>query len=221
VLNVKLLTDLLPLLAAFQQGEDAPNADSVEAFAEWLHKQMVLKKEVNDKHLPQAIHPDRPRGEETPATLGKQVYYMYRYARFYTKKALKDSMLNSLDEFTFLATMTHVPPLTKTELINKMVYDKTSGVEIINRFIKHGLVNEIENPADKRSKLITITDDGRAVMMQSLANLQKVASIIPGNLNGDELMTLIHLLDKLDSHHLSIWTHHKEADLEEIVSLIR
>jgi DNA-binding MarR family transcriptional regulator len=116
-----------------------------------------------------------------------------------------------------MVTLLNMPAITKTELINKMVYDKTTGIELINRLIKQGLITEAENPADKRSKLIHVTESGRGVLFSSFEELNKVSQIIPGRLNADELMTLIHLLDKLDNHHLNIWDEHKDSDLDTIL----
>jgi len=90
-------------------------------------------------------------------------------------------------------------------------------MEIIKRFIKLGLVSESDNPADKRSKLIALTDMGRGLLYSSFEALSKVSNIIPGNLTASELQTLIYLLDKLDHHHLDIWEHHKDADLDTIL----
>jgi DNA-binding MarR family transcriptional regulator len=213
-----LLTSLLPLLSRYQQENSGAKGNSVEDFANWIHEWALSQKQYKDKRLPEETDPAVPRGENTEVTLGKLVYYMYRYARFYTKKALKNSVLNSLDEFTFLVTMLHTDAITKTELINKMVYDKTTGIELINRLVKQGLVAEAENPADKRSKLIKITDVGRMTLFASFEELGKVSRIIPGNLTAEELHTLIHLLDKLDHHHLHIWDQHKDSDLDTILA---
>lgn len=216
--NYDLLTNLLPLLSRFEQEKSGSEPGRIEDFATWMTDYLLMQQTHQDKRLPVTASEDLPRGEDKAVTLGKLVYYMYRYARFYTKKALKDSMLNSLDEFTFLVTLLNIPAITKTELINKMVYDKTTGIELINRMIKQGLIAEKENPADKRSKIIQITDLGRVTLFSSFEELGKVSRIIPGNLSAAELHTLITLLDKLDHHHLNIWDHHKDSDLDTIIS---
>jgi len=216
--NYDLLTSLLPLISQYETDKGAGKPSSVEDFSKWMQDQMIMRRQMTDKRLPLKSISGVPRGEELPVSLGKLIYYMYRYARFYTKKALKDNPLNSLDEFTFMITLLNIPAITKTELINKMVYDKTTGIELINRLIKQGLITEAENPADKRSKLIHVTEMGRAVLFSSFEELNKVSQIIPGKLDAEELMTLIHLLDKLDHHHLHIWDHHRDSDLGTILS---
>jgi hypothetical protein len=52
---------------------------------------------------------------------------MYRYAKGYIKKALQESIIQTPDEFSFLITLMTFESLTKTELINKQVIEKTSG----------------------------------------------------------------------------------------------
>lgn len=216
--NYDLLASLIPLLSQFEKEKKGADSGSIELFAGWLHDRTIMDKKMKDKRLEESQDTGQPRGEDLRVTLGKLVYYMYRYAKFYTKKALKNHVLNSLDEFTFLVTLLNLPPLTKTELIAKMVYDKTSGMEIINRFIKSGLIAELDNPADKRSKLISITDAGRGVLFSSFEELGKVSQIIPGNLRPEELMMLITLLDKLDHHHLDIWNNMRDHDLDTILA---
>jgi DNA-binding MarR family transcriptional regulator len=213
----ELLKSLLPFLNQYEQEKSKDKEVSVEDFAVWMNEHRLRQRTYADKRLPVETQPTMSRGEDQDVTLSKLVYYMYRYARFYSKKALKNNPLNSLDEFSFLVTLLHIPTITKTELIHKMIYDKTSGIELINRLIKQGMIMETENPADKRSKLIQISDLGRQTLFGSFEELTKVSRIIPGKLTSDEVHTLIHLLDKLDHHHLNIWAHHKESDLDTIL----
>jgi DNA-binding MarR family transcriptional regulator len=51
--------------------------------------------------------------------------------------------------------------LSKSELIQKQVMEKTSGTEIINRMIKMGLIESFNDETDKRSVRVKMTPAGR------------------------------------------------------------
>ncbi len=145
------------------------------------------------------------------------VAVMFRYAKGYIKKALRSSLLNSADEFAFLITLLTYDSITKIELINLQVMEKTSGNEIINRLIKLGLVNQEVNPDDKRSLRISISEKGRAELMKVLPQMQLVSQIVSGNLNEDEKYALLYILRKLDRFHNHIFNHKRKYELTELM----
>lgn len=147
------------------------------------------------------------------------VSLLFRYAKNYIKKALKGSKINSADEFSFLITLLTYESLSKQELINIQVMEKTSGIEIINRLIKKGYICQFDDETDKRSKRIKITDAGRKELISILPQMNMVAKIIVGKLSVEEQQTLVYLLRKLDDYHNNIFMNQKQATLVEIVGL--
>ena len=142
--------------------------------------------------------------------------FMYRYAVVYFKKALKEGNINTLDEFSFLIVLMTYPSLSKTELIQKLIMEKTSGVEVIKRLLKNGLIEEFDNPNDKRSVLVAITAKGKKELAELLPRMGLVGSVVVGNLTPAEVSSLSFLLRKLDYHHNDIFLHHRNLSLEEL-----
>lgn len=142
--------------------------------------------------------------------------FMYRYAVIYFKKALKGANIKTLDEFSFLIVLMTYPSLSKTELIQKLIMEKTSGVEVIKRLLKHGLIEEFDNPHDKRSVLVAITAKGKKELASLFPKMGLVGSVIIGNLTPVEVSSLSFLLRKLDYHHNDIFLHHRHLTLEEL-----
>lgn len=155
---------------------------------------------------------------DTNTEISTLFVFMYRYAVVYFKKALKDANINTLDEFSFLITLMTYPSLTKTELIQKLIMEKTSGVEVIKRLLKHGLIEEFANPNDKRSVLVAITTKGKEELSLLLPKMGLVGSVVVGNLNPPEVSSLSYLLRKLDYYHNDIFLHHRNLSLEELNS---
>mgnify|MGYP002078524185 CR=1 FL=1 len=145
------------------------------------------------------------------------IVLMFRYAKSYIRKALKNSMIKSADEFSFLITLITFDSLTKTELIHKQVMEKTSGTEIINRLLKLGLISQFNDADDKRSVRIKITLLGREQLFQILPQMRVVSQIVTGNLTENEKLTLSYMLRKLDSFHNDIYKNKKDMDLIDII----
>lgn len=145
---------------------------------------------------------------------------MYKYARGYVKKVLKKSILQTADEFSFLMTLMTNKSLTKTDLINRQVMEKTSGTDVIKRLLRYGLIREFRDKTDGRSLRVAITDKGRQTIISLLPEMSVVSKIIAGNLSKAEINTLAYLLRKLDIFHNDIFINRRKASIPEISSLV-
>jgi len=146
------------------------------------------------------------------------IVLMNRYAKWYIKKVLLDSLLQTPDEFSFLITLMTYDSLSKSELITKQVMEKTSGTEVIRRLIKRGMIVETADPNDKRSIRVAISSSGRDEIQKILPLMSKVTKIVIGNLNDEEINTLSYLLKKLDYFHNDIYIHKRGKPFSEILS---
>lgn len=88
-------------------------------------------------------------------------------------------------------------PVTLRELAQYLVNDRPYTTVIVDDLERRGLVVRRAHPRDRRSKLVTITDEGRA-----LANTAKRIVDEPPKslraLDDSDLATLERILDKLD-----------------------
>jgi DNA-binding MarR family transcriptional regulator len=146
------------------------------------------------------------------------IVLMNRYAKWYIKKVLRGSLLQTPDEFSYLITLMTYDSLNKSELITKQIMEKTSGIEVINRLVKRGMIFETANQNDKRSIRVSITQSGREEILRILPLMTKVTEIVVGNLNAEEINTLSYLLKKLDYFHNDIYLNKRDQPLSEIFS---
>jgi len=133
--------------------------------------------------------------------LGISLVLLNRYAHSYIKEVLKDGVLNTPDEFSFLITLLVAGSHTKSELISRMLLTKTSGTEVIKRLLEKDLLKEYDDPHDKRSKRVELTDKGKKAVLELLPKMNAVSEVVRGNLSEQELSTLNYLLKKLERHH--------------------
>jgi len=157
----------------------------------------------------------------TASDISILIVLMSHYAKFYIKKVLRESHLQTPDEFSFLITLMTYDSLSKSELITKQVMEKTTGTEVIRRLIKRGLIVESADENDKRSVRVSITQYGREEILRILPLMSKVTKIIIGNLSSEEINTLSYLLKKLDYLHNDIYINIKEHSLSDILSVIK
>jgi DNA-binding MarR family transcriptional regulator len=149
------------------------------------------------------------------------IVLMNHYAKGYIKKALRESCLQSSDEFSFLITLISYDSMIKSELITRQVMEKTSGSEVIRRLIKRGLIVESADEKDKRSIRVSITQSGREEILKILPLMSKVSEIVVGNLSREEINTLSYLLKKLDYFHNDIYLNKRGLSLTDILSGMR
>jgi DNA-binding MarR family transcriptional regulator len=183
---------------------------------------------LNSHHVPQNVKVSELRGNSPSEELTDRdgldtdisilIVLMFRYAKGYIKKAMKDSMINTADEFSYLITLMTHESLSKTELIVKQVMEKTSGTEIINRLLKLGLVEQYNDEVDKRSVRVKITMQGRMELVKVLPNMNTVSQIVAGNLNDTEKFMLAYMLRKLEHYHNDIFLNKKDAELVELTN---
>jgi DNA-binding MarR family transcriptional regulator len=154
----------------------------------------------------------------TKSDISILIVLMNHYAKWYIKKVLGESNLQTSDEFSFLITLMTYDSLTKSELITKQVMEKTSGTEVIRRLIKRGLIVESADENDKRSIRVSITNSGREEIFKILPLMSKVSEIVVGNLSNEEINTLSYLLKKLDYFHNDIYLKKRDQSLSDIFS---
>lgn len=159
------------------------------------------------------------RAYQLDNNIGRLFVFMSRYAKSYIKKALEGTPLQSAEDFTALAILNTHDHLSKSELISYNLQEKTSGTEVTRRLIAAKLVRQWDDPKDKRSKHIAITDEGKQVLYRVFVDMSNVGKIITGKLSIAEKYTLQHLLQKLEDFHLEHYLNKtilNKADLKSV-----
>ncbi|MEP6794541.1 MAG: MarR family winged helix-turn-helix transcriptional regulator [Saprospiraceae bacterium] len=173
-------------------------------FANWLSVEVNATKKA-DKDLP----------ENTESAITMLIIFMYKYALFYSRKIFKHSHIYSIDDLGVLATLMPDKQLKKADVIRKNITEKSSGNEVLKRLLRQKLIKESNNPGDKRSKLLEITPDGLNEINAIRSRMQKMASLVTGNLSGQEKMMLLNMLSKLHKFHNPLFETNDEKLLHE------
>ncbi len=211
-MDFDLLTNIIDAYKSYQLSAGANKKSSVSDFAAWVNDQSFLNaKPVN-------ISPPENLGRyEIEIAISTLVICLNRYSRLLVKKGLINFPQLVSEDFTYLYTLMEVESMTKIQLIEKNVHEKPTGLEVIKRLLKHGLVDERNDENDKRSKRVFLTDKGKALFFATIDQMNKVALIVSGNLTIDEKTQLHTLLKKLEDFHNPIYLSHKEISIDQLV----
>ncbi|NCP85382.1 MAG: MarR family transcriptional regulator [Bacteroidetes bacterium] len=155
-------------------------------------------------------------GNQQESELVVLLTLMFKYAKQYIKKGLQKSELQTADDFSYLIVLLTYTSLTKMELIQKNVMEKTSGMEVIKRLQRYGMLEQFDDEIDKRSKRVKITEKGKIEIFRLLPEMSKISSIVSGNLSDSEKLTLSYLLKKLDQFHNEIYLNEKGLSIDEL-----
>ncbi len=214
----KILIELIDFLDEFEREREEVGVETnMSDFLGFLNSK-YKSENVKTRQLRGDYEGYKYEEKNGPATdISILIVLMFRYAKGYIKKALRDSAIKTADEFSFLMTLMTYDSLSKSELIQKQVMEKTSGTEIINRMIKMGLIESFNDEADKRSVRVKMTVAGRMEIIKILPEMQKVSKIVTGNLSETEKSTMAYMLRKLEHYHNDIFTNKKDSELEELI----
>jgi DNA-binding MarR family transcriptional regulator len=174
-----------------------------ENFAVWLSNQVTISKQKD------VVSPKKPK----PA-ITMYVYFMYKYALFYSRKIFKNSMIYSIDDFSVLESLLPDKQLMKADVIRKNVTEKSSGNEVLKRLLRQQLIEETKNPNDKRSKLLKLTPAGFAAINAVRIQLEKMGNLVAGDLTEQEKEILITMLSRLNDYHRPLF----DANDEKLIN---
>lgn len=187
------------LIALTEEFEESHNeSSSIKAFADWLSSKVANEETDLDWE-------GKKSGRSPESVINTSLVHLYRYAKVYSKIAISGSGFTTIDDVIFLINLTHSGSMSKKQLIDLNIHEKSTGTQIINRLIKQGYVDESGSTDDRRMKLVSITEKGKMALDANMANIRDASKKVVGNLTGIEKEQLIRLLIKLESHHQSVF----------------
>ena len=108
-------------------------------------------------------------------------------------------------QFRTLMYLSHMPPLTVRQCDLEVFFSKSNPAVtgILNNMEQKGLIRRVCNPADGRSKVLEITEQGWALLPELDAYRGWMDKLLTENMTEEERAILIVLLKKMrNSAHL-------------------
>ncbi|MDX1939147.1 MAG: winged helix DNA-binding protein [Saprospiraceae bacterium] len=194
---------LVELVNLFHQySQQHPNT-TIEAFC----RNYLAVKNLERNSQPQQLSKD--------VLLSITIARLSRFADMYFKKALAGLPVSNTDEIVYLMILDDVGTPRKSDLINQNLSEFSTGVEIIRRLAKAGLIEEFPDADDRRTKRIRMTEAGKGVLYEAYPKMTVVAKIVAGSLTEDEKDLLLQILGRLEKRHDEVYSLVKPKTLEE------
>ena len=197
-----ILKNVINLLEEFEAdiflGRTYPN--DIEGFKRWIvanYKGDQINNEPNWE--------GKENGRSPESVINTLIVHMNRYAKSYSKSAIFGSNFSTQEDFIYLINLKAFGEMTKMDLIKKNVHEKPAGMQVINRLIAQGWVDQTDSEIDKRSKVLKISNTGLKVLGNQMDKIRKATEIVTGDLTRSEKMELIRLLNKLNDFHKPIY----------------
>ena len=209
-MNYGLIKDVLDLVQEFDsQNEGSKSYEtSVDGFKDWISS--------NTKTISTELDWEgKENGRSAESVINTLIVHLNRYAKSYSKSAIFGSNFSTQEDFTYLINLKAFGEMSKMDLIKKNVHEKPTGMQIINRLINQGWIEQRKSKTDKRSKVISISETGLQALGNQMDKIRQATSIVTGNLSQNEKMELIRLLNKLDNFHQQIYN--KNIDTENLL----
>ncbi|KRT14867.1 hypothetical protein ASU31_16210 [Pedobacter ginsenosidimutans] len=198
---------LVELITAWQAFADTHRDPDVESFCcDYLSN----KNQKDD--------PDPERDVLLSKLIGKSGSLI----KTYLKLALRQIPDMEMEWFYILDTLNDHKEIRKTDVISfRLLLEPTTGIDILNRMLKAGLISERVDPADKRARLIKPTDKGIESYKKVNSLFNQVISLLFTSLNKDQKAMLILALGKLTNEHYEKIVENKTQAIGEIETFIK
>lgn len=206
-MNYGLIKNILDLVQEFEIETNNNNhfETTVEGFKNWISTN-------NNTIVNEPNWEGKENGRSAESVINTLIVHMNRYAKSYSKSAIVGSDFSTQEDFIYLINLKAFGEMSKMDLIKKNVHEKPVGMQIINRLINQGWIEQRNSKTDKRSKVISISKTGIEALENQMDKIRQATSIVTGNLSQNEKMELIRLLQKLDDFHQQIYDRNIDTD---------
>lgn len=212
-MKTQFLKELLELVSSYEQ-QTIEDEQTVTHFLSWAS----IEKEPSSSS-PITATKEYVFGSDYMNTfIVEYITRAYRYLWFYSKKAFENTPVLSFHDFLSLVTLAQEGSMTKSQLIDSTLNEKTSGTLVIKRLIEKGLVTQESSEHDKRSQNVMLTEIGWAALEMVIPSMNHAATIFNKAITEDERKELYKILLKIDVFHNPLYMHFRDTPLDELLN---
>ena len=189
--SIEIIKEIVHWLEQYHK-ENQKVEQSLESFILWLNSRLF-----SEDHTEKSQH--------SPAMLDMELSFLLvmqsRYYKAYVKRVLGKSELSSPDGFSFLYHLSLVDSYRKMELIKMHHIEPPSGIEVLKRLIGKGLIEEYDDPDDKRAKRIRITVKGKKELKIIMPKMKEVYRLMTAEMSLGEKLHVLAFLKQMNDFH--------------------
>ncbi|HTJ48131.1 MAG TPA: MarR family winged helix-turn-helix transcriptional regulator [Cyclobacteriaceae bacterium] len=174
---------LLELVSAWQEYSQRTNLASVEDFCTYY-----LSTKKNSVQIDKRID----------LNLAKQLGKTNSLLKLYFRRALMQISDVELEWYYFLDAIALAGEIRKNDIVSfHLLSEPTTGIDILNRMLKAGLISERVDPDDKRARLITLTSKGKDYLSKLNSLFNEISKHIFSLIDIDTKSAMVSAFTKL------------------------
>lgn len=132
----------------------------------------------------------------------------------YHRAAMAKTDLPNAESFFYLNGLNFLGEVRKTELINYLFAEYTTGMEALSRLIDEGYILERPDPTDKRAKLIKLSEKGTKRLATSYEYSSRAGELIFNGFSNDTIALCQTLLKPIEERHTQLVSTIKTKDFD-------
>jgi DNA-binding MarR family transcriptional regulator len=134
----------------------------------------------------------------------------------YHRAAMAQIEMPSSESFFFLNGIAYHGEIKKTDLINYLFFEYTTGMEAINKLLKNEFIKETVDSDDKRAKLLCLTEKGKELLKEGYRQSTKVSEMIFKDVSADAIRLANQLLGRIEQKHSKLVASLKNAEFDKM-----
>ena len=202
-------TNIKTLISHYEDFEQETGGEDLKQFGIWLNQKL----DASDDQSSSKGGEEEQLNEDLMSALGE----LAQFSKHYIKKVIKDTPLSSQNDLVVMIVLYYRGGMRKSELVNDALLDMSSGIEVIKRLLKKGLVEEYVDLKDKRARQVALSKEGNGMFKKMFPELTKIGQIVGGNLSIQEKRTVAPILKKLVHFHRPVFTEDNDQSLDALI----
>lgn len=103
-------------------------------------------------------------------------------------------------QYAALAVLARTPGASQAELGAALSLDRSTIADLVSRMVRRGLLAREQDAADRRRKVLTLTDAGRTMFEELVPRVDAIEPLVTGGLSAAERAELRRLLRTILTH---------------------
>lgn len=119
--------------------------------------------------------------------------FMHRSMRAWVRYAKATGL--SMPQFSILMQLHHRGPCGMSGISEGYDITPAATSQLVDKLVQGGLIQRVEDPSDRRAKLLSLTDKGRNLIQKGIDERYRWLDELSSKLTEDELVKISEALD--------------------------
>ncbi len=217
---------LKQIIELYEEYDSAELQMDVLSFAKWMIKKLEEEPDLIQKASREKKPENYNEGFSVVKSMDEKTRFLEsitriaRYHELYSRKVLKDLIINTRLEYLFLQAIHLMEKARKTDIISAFNLEYTTGMDTIRRLTNNGLLNEIPDEQDKRVRLLALTEKGEEILDLANKRMSEEYKMFLTAINANKWKKALPVIEEIDEFHSSVFQNYSDKSFAELKNLM-